>query len=70
MTGWPTSLGYGEQTASLDRIDSHKGYVVGNTQWVHTMVNMCKNKYAHAKFVEMCQAVADKAKWSEGGKVK
>lgn len=29
-------------TASLDRIDSSKGYVVGNVQWVHKDVNRIK----------------------------
>lgn len=63
MTGWPLSLRYGEQTASLDRIDNERGYVAGNIQWVHAMVNMCRNKYSVERFVEMCRAVADKEKW-------
>jgi len=61
MTGWPISLAYGAQTASLDRVDSRKGYVVGNIQWVHSMVNMSKNKYPQDKFIEMCRAVTQRA---------
>lgn len=53
MTGWPISINYSKATASLDRIDSSKGYIVGNIQWVHTMVNMCKNKYSNDLFIEM-----------------
>lgn len=30
------------QTASLDRIDSSKGYVSGNVQWVHKRINQIK----------------------------
>jgi hypothetical protein len=30
-------------TASLDRIDSKIGYVVGNVQWVHKIANIIKN---------------------------
>lgn len=63
LTGWPISLDYADQTASLDRIDSNIGYVVGNIQWVHTMVNMCKNKYDQSKFIQMCLAVSNKEKW-------
>lgn len=58
LTGWPISIAYAEQTASLDRIDSSKGYVAGNIQWVHTMVNMTKNKYNEAEFIGMCKAIA------------
>jgi hypothetical protein len=63
MTGWPISLIYSEHTASLDRVDSKSGYTISNIQWVHTMVNMAKNKYDAVQFVEMCKAVAAKEKW-------
>ena len=32
-------------TASLDRIDSSKGYIVGNVQWVHKDINKIKGKF-------------------------
>ena len=60
MTGWPISISYNESTASLDRIDSKSGYIVDNIQWVHTMVNMAKNKYGVNRFIAMCKAVATK----------
>jgi hypothetical protein len=61
LTGWELSMQYGKTTASLDRIDSTRSYEVGNVQWVHSMVNMCKNRYDQARFVEMCQAIAENA---------
>ena len=60
LTGWPISLAYGQSTASLDRKNSKLGYEAGNIQWVHVMVNMCKNKYDEALFVEMCCAIAER----------
>jgi hypothetical protein len=50
-----------QQTASLDRIDSTKGYVPGNVQWVHKDVNMMKKEYDQARFVEVCKLVAQNA---------
>jgi hypothetical protein len=58
MTGWEISIKYSNQTASLDRIDSSIGYVKGNIQWVHKMVNMCKQHNSQDKFIEMCVSVA------------
>lgn len=40
---YQTSQQKGDQTASLDRIDSSKGYVLGNVQWVHKTINKLKN---------------------------
>lgn len=45
-------------TASLDRIDSSKGYVKGNIQWVHKDINMMKRTYSQQHFVNMCKLVA------------
>lgn len=59
LTGWDILISYGQKTASLDRIDSNKGYIVGNVQWLHSMVNMCKNKYPEQDFIKMCVAVAN-----------
>lgn len=63
LTGWPISMEHGTCTASLDRVDSTKGYLPDNIQWVHSMVNMCKNKYDQTKFIAMCNAVSDRVKW-------
>jgi hypothetical protein len=45
-------------TASLDRIDSSKGYIKGNIQLVHKDVNIMKNEYEQERFIEICQLVA------------
>jgi hypothetical protein len=63
LTGWEINTEYGNCTASLDRIDSNKGYTKDNVQWVHSMVNMSKNKLAQDKFMKVCKAVANKTKW-------
>ena len=46
------------QTASLDRIDSSKGYTKDNVQWVHKDINRMKNVYSDEYFIEMCVGVA------------
>jgi hypothetical protein len=48
-----------EHTASLDRIDSSKGYIEGNVQWVHKDINMMKRTYDQGYFIEMCRKVAN-----------
>lgn len=45
-------------TASLDRIDSSKPYVVGNIQWVHKAVNRMKIDFPQDEFIEWCRAIA------------
>ena len=45
-------------TASLDRIDSSKGYVVGNVQWVHKDINTLKTDFSQTRFIELCKMVA------------
>jgi hypothetical protein len=45
-------------TASLDRIDSSKGYIKGNVQWVHKDINMMKNKLNQDYFIKLCKLVA------------
>jgi hypothetical protein len=46
-------------TASLDRIDSTKGYVDGNVQWVHKDINMMKRIYSQEYFINMCKLVSE-----------
>jgi hypothetical protein len=48
------------KTASLDRIDSSKGYIEGNVQWVHKDVNIMKNKFEQDYFIEICKLVCNK----------
>ena len=45
-------------TASLDRIDSSKGYIESNVQWVHKDINIMKNKLKDDYFIKMCKNVA------------
>jgi len=45
------------QTASLDRIDSSQGYVIGNIQWVHKDINMFKGSLTEDRFIELCKLV-------------
>ena len=47
------------QTASLDRIDSSKGYTTDNIQWVHKEINMMKQHYSQNIFVEWCKIVTN-----------
>jgi hypothetical protein len=37
--------------ASLDRIDSNKGYIKNNIQWVVQAVNLAKQAYFHDQFL-------------------
>lgn len=47
------------QTASLDRIDSSKGYVEGNLQWIHKKINQIKSNSDQDEFIKYCLMVAD-----------
>lgn len=45
-------------SASLDRIDSTKGYVLSNVQWVQKQVNLAKRDVPQDDFIQMCISVA------------
>jgi len=47
-----------KHTASLDRIDSNKGYVEGNVQWVLKDVNYMKLDMTQTKFISLCKQIA------------
>lgn len=51
-----------KNTASLDRIDNSKGYIPGNLQWVHKIVNIMRNKLSIDEFIEWCILVVDFSK--------
>lgn len=51
-----------ETTASLDRIDSSKGYIEGNVQWVHKLVNLMKNSISESNFIDICTSIVDNHK--------
>lgn len=50
--------------ASLDRIDSSKGYIKGNLQWVHKDINYIKMDINQDRFIELCKLVSEKNKSS------
>lgn len=58
------ALAFGSQsyqsTASLDRIDSSKGYVLENVQWVHKHVNFMKRDYEQEYFIDLCHKISAK----------
>lgn len=54
-------------TASLDRIDSTKGYIISNVQWIHKDINIMKWDYTQEEFIKFCLAVAEKAATFVGG---
>ena len=45
--------------ASVDRIDSDKGYIIGNIQWVSTPINYLKNNLTHNQVVDMCKKIQE-----------
>ena len=49
----------GGMTASLDRIDSSKGYIIGNIVWVHKDVNLMKNIFSEEYFLTLCKLIVD-----------
>lgn len=57
LTGIPLTICSGRGNASIDRIDSKKGYIPGNVQWVDKRVNMMKNAIPEAEFVELCRLI-------------
>jgi hypothetical protein len=46
-------------TASVDRIDSSKGYEEDNVQWVHKHVNFMKRTYSNEYFIQICKHIAE-----------
>lgn len=47
-------------TASVDRIDSTKGYTQDNVWWVHKEVNRLKNNYSLQELLYWCKLIIDK----------
>lgn len=60
LSGLPIELKKFKQkaTASLDRIDSKKGYIAGNVQWVHKRVNALKMAFKEDEFLTLCITIA------------
>ena len=45
------------KAASLDRIDSKKGYTEDNVQWVHKYVQRMKNAFSEKRFLEVVKII-------------
>lgn len=58
ITGLELSFDNSNLTASLDRIDSSKGYIDGNVWWVHKYVNLMKLDLSMEEFLKWCELVA------------
>jgi hypothetical protein len=46
-------------TASLDRIDSKKGYTVDNIQWIHKRIQIMKMDAKEEDFINFCYIISD-----------
>lgn len=46
-------------TASLDRINPADGYLEGNVQWVHKVVNLMRHTMTVEEFIGWCRTVRD-----------
>lgn len=46
-------------TASLDRIDSDKGYIPDNIWWLHKDINRMKSDLTLEHFKEMCKLISE-----------
>lgn len=57
---YPNQDRYQLQTASLDRIDSSRGYTPDNIQWVHKRVNFLKRDYTETELVFWCTKIAER----------
>jgi len=53
------SIDYSKFNASLDRIDSYKGYIKGNVQWVERKINMIKNNLSQNDFINLCRQISN-----------
>lgn len=45
------------QTASLDRIDNNKGYIVGNVQWIHKDINKMRMNFEINHFLSWIEEI-------------
>lgn len=52
----------GKTTASIDRVDSSKPYVIENIQMVHKIINFMKHTLQQDQFITMCKLVFENSK--------
>lgn len=55
LSGLPIS--FKDKSASIDRIDSNKGYIQGNIQWVHKDINVIKLDYSEEEFFHLIKTI-------------
>ena len=58
LLSFQSSSRVSDGTASLDRIDSSKGYTIDNVQWVHKKVNMMKKDMSDSEFIAWCNEIS------------
>jgi hypothetical protein len=46
-------------TASVDRIDNNKGYIVNNIQFIYRPINYMKNTLSNNEFLRLCCLIAE-----------
>jgi hypothetical protein len=66
LTGLKISLfkkmNKGRGTASLDRIDSSKGYIKGNIRWIHKKINIMRSNMTDEELLYWCQLLVNNMK--------
>jgi hypothetical protein len=50
-------INFSDNSASLDRICSKAGYIIGNVQWTHVHINFMKQTLSEERFLELIQLV-------------
>lgn len=61
LSGVPLTHAVGRRrgTASLDRIDSSKGYIIGNVQWIHKDLSDMKMDKEEPAFFTWCKTITE-----------
>jgi hypothetical protein len=59
ITGLDINITDVKNTASLDRIDSGKGYIKSNIQWVHIDINKAKGSLSMKEYIDQCKLVVE-----------
>lgn len=64
LSGIDISIGNTKKrsTASLDRIDSTKGYTKDNIQWLHKDVNRMKQEFSQEYFINICKNIVKRTR--------
>lgn len=71
LSGWrlTTAKNLKDQTISIDRIDSSKGYSLDNIQLVHKHINLMKHIYSVDQYISACKAVTQNMENKNGKSV-